>query len=81
MVDDFVDEEALPAHYIPLQEMLPPNGDRIPLMQQQQQQALPQLQPSPARGRAERDSSPFLMPVQDLSALPLGTNYGWRVED
>ena len=33
------------------------------------------------RRQSDRDSSPFLMPVHDLSALPLGTNYGWRVED
>ena len=79
MVDDDVKEEVPPPHYIPLQHLQPQDNEQMPLMQQQQYPA--NSLPSPSRRRPDRESSPFLMPVQDLSALPLGTNYGWRVED
>ena len=79
MVDDDVDEEVPPPHFIPMQHLQPQDNEQMPLMQQQQypENSLP----SPSRRRPDRESSPFMMPVQDLSALPLGTNYGWRVED
>ena len=71
----------------PSQYSQPFNQENVPLQHYHQEQPenvplMAQYHPPPPPLRLrDRDSSPFMLPVQDLSALPLGTNYGWRVED
>ena len=77
MMDDSDLNESVPPPQV--DPMLQLDPEYVPLLQQQLQPHFPhQTQQFQER---DRQSSPFLLPVRDLTSLPLGNDYGWKIED